>query len=198
MNQPSPEQATRRMIGLAVATGGPQALAEILAGLPREFALPILVVIIMDVAYLRNFVAWLDERSLLKVTVAAEGDVPEPGHVYVASGDPDLFIVQGSLRLRPGGSDDQPRNVLFRSMARDLGPGAIAVVLTGMGRDGAEGLKEVRDAGGTTIGQDEATSLISDTPRFAVEINAAREVLPLKEIAPRLLTLATPGPAALS
>ena len=197
MDQPSQEQETRRMIGLVAATGGPQALVEILAGLPREFALPILVVMSMHGDYLRTFVAWLDERCLLKVTVAEDGDVPEPGQVYVASGDPYLLIVQGSLRLQPGGSDYQPKNVLFRSMARDLGRGAIAVILTGMGSDGAEGMKEVRDAGGYTIAQDESTSLVYSTPRFAVEINAACESLPLKEIAPRLLALAAPGPAGL-
>ena len=190
MNQPPQDQGARRMVGLVAATGGPRALLEILGGLPRDFPLPILVVMCMHVDYLRNFVAVLGERSSRKVTVAEDGDVPQPGEVYVASGDPDLLIVQGRLRLQPGGSDDQSKNVLFRSMARDLGPGAIAVVLTGMGRDGAEGLKEVRDVGGYTIAQDEETSLVPAAPRFAIEINAACEVLPLNEIASRLMTLA--------
>lgn len=190
MDQPSQEPGACRMVGLVAATGGPGALMEILAGLPRDFPLPILVVVGMHVDYLRNFVAVLDEKSPLKVGVATEGDRPRPGRVYVGSGDPDLLIVQGRLRLQPGGSDYRPKDALFRSMAQDLGSGAIAVVLTGLGRDGTQGLKEVRDAGGFTIAQDEATSVVYAAPRFAVENNAVCEVLPLNEIAPKLLTLA--------
>jgi two-component system chemotaxis response regulator CheB len=185
------------VIGIVAATGGPQALVEILGGLPRELALPILIVMSMPPDFLKGWVAWLDERCLLKVTAAEDGDVPEPGHVYVASGDPRLVIVQGYLRLQPSGSDLQPKNMLFHSMARDLGPGAVAVILTGMGSDGAEGMKAVRDAGGYTIAQDEATSIVYGTPRSAVKIDAACESLPLKEIAPRLLALAAAGPAGL-
>lgn len=169
-------------------------MVEILAGLPREFALPILVVMSMRDDYLKTFVAWLDDRCLLKVTIAENEDVPEPGNVYVASGDPYLLIVQGYLRLEPSGPDYQAKNVLFRSMARDLGPGAIAVILTGMGSDGAEGMKEVRDAGGYTIVQDQFTSHIYGTARVAVEINAPCESLPLQEIASRLLALVAAGP----
>jgi two-component system chemotaxis response regulator CheB len=190
MDRTSREPETRRAVGIVAGTGGPQALAEILAGLSRDFTAPILVVMSMRGYLLAPFVAWLGERCPLEVTVAADGDDPEPGRVYVGSGDPHLLIEQGRLRLRPGGSGDQPKDALFRSMARDLGPRAIAVVLTGMGRDGAEGMKEVRDAGGFTIAQDESTSLVYSTPRFAVEANAARESLPLEAIAPGLLELA--------
>jgi two-component system chemotaxis response regulator CheB len=184
------------VIGIVAATGGPQALAEILAGLPRDFALPILVVQSMPDQNLGSFIAWLAEKCLIPVTAAVDGQEPEPGKVYLAGTDRNLLIEKGKLRLIE--REDRiynSKDVLFRSMARDLGAEAIAVVLTGMGSDGAQGMKEVRDAGGYTIAQDKSTSLVYSTPRFAVEIDAACESLPLKEIAPRLLTLVAHGSA---
>jgi len=184
---------TPRLIGIVAATGGPHALAEILGGLPREFGLPILVIMSMYDDFPKIFVPWLQDRCLLQVKVAEDGQTPEPGKVYVASGDSHLLVEREHLRLVPAGSDHQPKDVLFRSMARNLGPGAIAVILTGLGRDGAEGMKEVRDAGGYTIAQDESTSVVYSTPRFAVELDAACESLSLQEMAPRLLDLVGTG-----
>jgi two-component system chemotaxis response regulator CheB len=198
MDRPSREQATRRVIGIVAGSGGPQALVEILAGLPGNFALPILVVQPMPDQNLGSYIAWIARKCPIPVTAAMDRQVPEPGKVYVAGTDHNLLIEQGNLRLIE--REDRiydPKDVLFRSMARDLGAGSIAVVLTGMGRDGAQGMKEVRDAGGYTIAQDEFTSRVYSTPRFAVEINAACESLPLKEIAPRLLTLVADGTAGL-
>ena len=197
MDQPSQGQGTRRMIGIVAASGGVAAVPKILAGLPREFTVPIVVVQAIPPHYLDPLVAKFGKGCLLNVVAAEDGQVPEPGKVYVATGSPYLVLEKGCLRFEPSDRNYQSNNVLFRSMARELGPGAIAVILTGMGRDGAEGMKEVRDAGGYTIAQDESTSVVYSKPRFAVEINAACESLPLKEIAPRLLALAAPGPAGL-
>ncbi len=89
----------------------------------------------------------------------------------------------------------KPRNALFRSMARDVGSGALAVILTGMGSDGAEGMKEVHDAGGYTIVQDRSTSVVYGTADFGVQLNAVCESLPIHEIAPRLVNLVATSPS---
>jgi chemotaxis response regulator CheB len=189
----STSNRTPRLIGMVAGAGGLQALAKILGRLPQEFATPILVVMSMRADFVQPIVAWLGDRCLLEISVAEDGHVPEPGKVYLASDDPQMVIEKGCIRLEPGGTNLQPKDALFRSMARGSGQGAIAVILTGMGRDGAEGMKEVRDSGGYTIAQDESTSMVYSMPRFAVEINAACESLPIEEITPRLVDLVAFG-----
>ena len=185
-----------RMIGIVSASGGLSALPEMLGSLPREFPVPILVVPGIHGNYLSQFVARLDLKCRLQVIVAEEGQVPEPGSVYVASGTTCMLTVQGCLRLERGVTfyKREPKNALFRSMAREMGSGAVAVILTGMGADGALGMREVRDAGGYTIVQDRATSLVYGTAQFADGLNAVCESLPLREIAPRLVALVGTGP----
>jgi two-component system chemotaxis response regulator CheB len=195
MNQPSRQLGTPCLVGIVAATGGPQALREILSGLPSNFPVPILVVQSIHPDYLGELVERLNDRCLLEVVAAEDGQVPEPGKVYVASGDPCLLVVQHRLRLeRPEPrSNFHYKSALFRSMAEDQGSGAVAVILTGMGTDGAEGMKAVRDAGGYTIVQDEHTSVVFVTAEHAIRLNAACESLPLQEIGPRLVALAAGG-----
>ena len=195
MNQSSVEPGTLRLIGFVAATGGPQALMEILGGLPHNFPVPIVVVQSIHPDYLDKLVARLDDRCPLHVIAAKDGQVPEPGMVYVASDDPCLVVVQRRLRLERGYSVSKrkSKDALFRSMSRDLGSGALAVILTGMGVDGAEGMTEIRDAGGYTIVQDRATSVVYGPADVAVRRHAACESLPIQEIAPRLLALTASG-----
>lgn len=191
MDQPTREPGTVRLIGMVAASGGFQALPEILGSLPREFPVPILVLQKMLPDHLKQFADRLDEKCLLQVTIPEDGQVLEPGHVYVASDDLGMVVVQGRLRLDRPNRDcyREAANALFRSMARDVGSGALAVILTGLGSNCAEGMKEVRDAGGYTIVQDEATSVVYWMAKFAVRLNAVCESLPLQEIAPRLVEL---------
>jgi two-component system, chemotaxis family, protein-glutamate methylesterase/glutaminase len=180
------------LMGIVASTGGPDALVKVLGGLSPRFPLPILLVQHITASFLKGFVAWLDDLCPLSVTVAREWQVPEPGKVYVAPEDRHLVIEQGSLRLEGGPSVCAQRpsgTVLFRSMARDLGPRALAVLLTGMGEDGAEGMRNVRAAGGYTIAEDESTAVVYGMPAAAVRFNAVCESLPLPEIAPRLREL---------
>ena len=137
----------------------------------------------------------LDAKSQLQVIAAADGEVPAPGRVYVAANDPGLFIRQGRVRFLRRRSDCLCRvtDVLFCSMAWDQKSGAVAVILDKLGLDGAEGMKEVREAGGYTIVQDRSTSIVYGAAKFAVGINAACESLPVQEIAPRLVGLVTPA-----
>jgi two-component system chemotaxis response regulator CheB len=187
------------LIGIVASTGGPQALTEILGRLPGAFSVPIMVVQSIHPDCLTQLVTRLGANCLLRVSAALDGQVPLPGTVYVASEDSGLLIIHGRLRLKRGdrGSGHEPRNALFRSMAHELGNAALAVILTGIGADGALGMDEIREAGGYTIVQDRPTSVIYGTARVAVGRSAACESLPIQEIAPRLVELtATGGPGS--
>jgi len=185
-----------RAIAIGVSTGGPAALVEILRGLPREFPIPILLVIHIGRLFAPAFAEWLDGQSPIHVGYAAEGELLPPlgrGTVLMASPDSHLVLRQGKLRLTrdPERHSCRPSvDVLFASLAQELGADCAACLLTGMGKDGAEGLLAIRRAGGTTIAQDEATSVVFGMPREAILLGAAQQVLPLEKIAPALGALA--------
>jgi two-component system chemotaxis response regulator CheB len=187
---------TFRLLGLVASTGGPQALAAFLGALPASFPLPIALVQHITPSFLDGFVAWLGTVCPFAVVLAQEGDWARPGRVYVPPVDHHLCVEGTVLRLdrsepvcvqRPSGT------VLFRSMARTLGSRALAVLLTGMGEDGAEGMAEVRAAGGYTIAEDEATAVVYGMPGAAVRLGAVCETLPLPAIAGRVLALVANG-----
>jgi two-component system chemotaxis response regulator CheB len=196
MDQSSRQPGAPCLIGIVASTGGPEALGEILGGLPPNFSVPILVVQSIHPDYLGKLITRLNDRCLLPIIAAQDGQMPEPGWVYVASDDPCLLVVQGRLRLERGEprSNRDPKSTLFRSMARDQGSGAVAVILTGMGTDGAEGMKAVRDAGGYTIVQDRSTSVVYGPANVAVRLDAACESLQLQGIAHKLLSVIASGP----
>jgi two-component system chemotaxis response regulator CheB len=197
MREPSREPVRPRLIGIASSAGGLQPLEEILSNLPHKFPVPILALPSINPDYVSSLAARLDAKSRLQVIAAEDGQAPAPGCVYVAANDPGVLIMQGRLRFLRRKSDWCHRRVkdaLFCSMAWDLGCRALAVILDGLGSDGAEGMREVRDNGGYTIVQDRSTSMIYGTAKFAVEIDAACESLPVREIAPRFVALVTPGP----
>ena len=180
------------MVGLAASTGGPGALAIVLAGLGGLEA-PVLVVQHLHPDFIDGFVKHLARSSALPVCVARDGVRAEPG--VVAVGPPDVH-----LRIAPGAMlrlDPEPRRLhrpsadeLFGSMARLDPGGAIGVLMTGMGDDGATGLLAMRRAGAHTIAQDEATSAVYGMPRAAAQNGAAVQVLPLDAIAPAVLRFA--------
>ena len=189
------ENATRRrleqpaaVIGLAASTGGPRALSAVLASLPASYPIPVLVVQHISAGFTEAFAHWLDSDIPLPVRVAAEGDALAPG-VWVAPEGRHL-AVRDALRLEPPGTAQHvpSADVLFTSLAASIGSGAVVVVLTGMGADGAEGLRAVREAGGLTIAQDAESSAIYGMPKAAAE-QGAKLVLPLDEIGPALARL---------
>jgi two-component system chemotaxis response regulator CheB len=185
-----------RAVAIGVSTGGPAALIEILRGLPRGFPLPILLVIHIGKLFAPAFAEWLDGQSPVRVAYAADGDPLPPfgeGGVLMASPDNHLVLRQGRLRLTqdPERHSCRPSvDVLFASVAQELGADCVACLLTGMGKDGAEGLLAIRRAGGRTIAQDEATSVVFGMPREAILLGAVEQVLPLEKIAPALAALA--------
>ena len=183
-----------RALGVVASTGGPKALVDLLGGLGPDFPLPILLVQHITASFLGGFVAWLDGACPFQVVIAKDDEVPAPGKVYMAPADRHLTLAGGCLRTDGGDPVCAQRpsgTVLLRAMARSLGPGALGVLLTGMGEDGAEGLLEVRQAGGYTLAEDASTAVVYGMPAAAVERGAVCESLPLPAIAPRVLELVT-------
>jgi len=188
--------ATRGLIAIGASTGGPAAVREILRGLPPDFPLPILFVLHLGKTFAGSFAEWLDAQSGVRVAYARDGEaLPKPGRGRVIMAPPDRHLVlrQGKLRLTsdPERFSCRPSvDVLFESIALEAAADCAAVLLTGMGRDGAQGLLAIRGRGGATIAQDEASSVVYGMPREAAELGAAERVLPLQQIAPALLRLA--------
>ncbi|PUE02052.1 MAG: hypothetical protein C3L25_02065 [Candidatus Sedimenticola endophacoides] len=156
--------------------------------------MPILCVQHISPGFVGQLVDWLDRSCRLRVEVAVNGVEPMPGHVYFAPERLHLGLdPAGRIRLSAGEPEEGQRpavNVLFRALAQQYGPATLAVLLTGMGRDGASGLLRVAEAGGHTIAQDEQSCVIFGMPKEAIALGAARQVLPLAEMAPLLEQLA--------
>jgi two-component system chemotaxis response regulator CheB len=181
-----------RVIGIGASTGGPPVLQSILSGLPRDFAAPLVIVQHIARGFLPGMVEWLNQTTGLHVHVAAHGVAPERGHAYIAPDDFHLGVsAAGRLVLsrEPAESGLRPAvSFLFRSLADNLGANAVGVLLTGMGRDGADELKRLRDLGALTIAQDRETCVVHGMPGAAIEIGAAAQVLPADRISAALIT----------
>lgn len=173
----------RGIIAIGASTGGPQALAAVL---PRGMELPAPVVIVqhIDRAFAPGLAEWLARETGHAVTIAQDGQAPTVGMVHVACSDDHLVLEGGRFahRAEPRTLAHRPSvDVFFESLVGQ--PRGVAVLLTGMGRDGAEGLRALRRAGWHTIAQDEATSVVWGMPGAAVALGAAVEVLPINRIA---------------
>jgi two-component system chemotaxis response regulator CheB len=186
-----------RAVLIASSTGGPRALDGLLPDLRRRVELPVLVVQHMPPPFTRSLAESLARRVGGPVVEAADGEAVQPGTVYVAPGGRHLVLRNHGGRLLTGLNDQPPENhcrpsadVLFRSAAAALGGAAVAVVLTGMDRDGAAGLQPLKRAGAYVIAQDEATSVVWGMPGNVVRAGLADEVLPLADIAAAVQALA--------
>lgn len=186
---PAPAPARISVVGIAGSTGGPVALATVLGALPAGFAAPVVVVQHLARGFAESFARWLDRSSPLRVAVAREGEVLAPGEVRIAPDDAHLVVDRaGCVRFDRAPAIDGHRpsaSRLFSSLA-SLGPRAAGVVLSGMGRDGASGLVELRRAGGFVLAQDEATSVVFGMPRAARDAGAVSELASPERIAARL------------
>jgi two-component system chemotaxis response regulator CheB len=184
-----PRSAT--VVGVGASTGGPPALVTVLSDLPEDFRIPVLVVQHIAPGFTDGLVTWLDSRIALPVRVARAGAAAERG-VWFAPDDAHLRL-KPSMRLA---TDSKTRrgphrpslNVLFESLAATAAAGTVGVVLTGMGRDGADGVQAIRSAGGLVIAQDEASSAVFGMPHAAIEAGADL-VLPLVEVGAALRSL---------
>lgn len=180
------------LIALGASTGGVEAIRAVLSGMPVDCP-PIVIAQHMPAGFTSRFAARLDELSEIKV-VEAEDRMPlETGHAYVARGDYHLRVERTSGQLKCRLTQDELTSghrpsvdVLFESVAKNVGPMAVGCILTGMGRDGARGLKLMRDAGAYTIGQSKTSALVYGMPRVAFEEGAVVEQAPVEAITARI------------
>jgi two-component system chemotaxis response regulator CheB len=182
--------ARAKVVAIAASTGGPAALHRILSELPQRFPLPILVVQHMSPGFTEGLVRWLGANCPLTVRIPADGEPLSAGHVYVAPSDVHLGVTaRPAIALSAADSIHGFRpsaTHLFDSVAKAFRAEAIAVMLTGMGEDGVEGLRSIRRAGGMIIAQDETTSVIFGMPGAAIAAGLADLVLPLDDISGHL------------
>jgi two-component system response regulator WspF len=181
------------LVVIGASAGGPAAVAKVLSQLPADFSAPIVIVQHVDSQFSQGLAEWLDYQTPLQVRLAAEGDRPSPAVVLLAANDNHL-VFESPTRLTytryPLESSYRPSvDVFFKSVAGFWRGEVIAIILTGMGRDGAEGLRAVHEKGHHTIAQDRATSAVYGMPKAAVELQAATEILPLEQIGPRIANL---------
>jgi two-component system chemotaxis response regulator CheB len=192
-----PEGKRGRVVAIATSTGGPPALNRIFSELPGDFPAPILVVQHMLKGFMNEFASWMNGNSSLRIKVAAEGEELASGTVYLAGYDRHLGVSDRSTLFyssdEPIGSFRPSGTFLFESVAKAYGPSALALVLTGMGSDGVAGLKAVKEAGGRVIAQDQASSVIFGMPGEAIKTGYTDMILPLEEIAPRLMEMISLG-----
>jgi len=196
VREPVSGQTRPRILVIGVSTGGPTALAEVLAGLPGRFPLPVLVVQHMPPVFTRLLAERLDTLCPLRVREAAPGDRVEAGTILIAPGDFHLKVVAGGIPPHICLDQSPPQNqcrpavdVLFESVAGVYGRAAIAAVLTGMGTDGLLGARLLKGKGATVIAQDEASSVVWGMPGAVVREGLADRVVPLAGMARELLRL---------
>ncbi len=180
-----------KVLAIGASTGGPSAFEKILFNLPANFPMPVICAQHISEGFLEGMVNWLDSHCALKVKIAQVGDLPQAGTIYFA---PEMRHLELDSHGRFVYAQSTPTRaycpsitMLFKSIARFYGKTCIGVLLTGMGNDGAEGMKAMFDNEALTIAQDESSSIIFGMPKEAIDLGAARYVLPLKDIAPFLL-----------
>jgi chemotaxis response regulator CheB len=183
----------QRLLAIGSSTGGPAALAILLAGLPKNFPAAVVIVQHVDERFAKGMAEWLNRDSPLPVRVAQEGDRLVAGTVLLACTN-DHLILKAADRV---GYTEAPRDFVYRpsvdvffdSVSEHWRGETMAVLLTGMGRDGAKGLLTLRSKGNYTIAQDQATCAVYGMPKAAAMLGAAVDILPIERIAPRLIDM---------
>jgi two-component system chemotaxis response regulator CheB len=185
------------IVVIGISTGGPNALREVFAKISPELGRPVVVVQHMPAGFTEEFAASLDRICPLEVKEAADGDILKPGRVLIAPGDWHIVVEKRPLasvvRINQDPAENGHRpsaDVLFRSVAREYGNKALAVIMTGMGKDGARELGSIYREGGLTLGQDEESSVVYGMPKVAFEMGSVMEQVSLGRMAERISTLA--------
>ena len=188
------------LIAIGASTGGPQAILTVLSALPKPFPGALVIVQHVDGEFSAGLASWLADTSGLRVELARTGSVPTAGMALLAGTEEHLVMAAGgSLRYTPIPRELAYRpsvDVLFSSLVTHWKTPGVAALLTGMGRDGAQGLKKLRQAGWLTIAQDEASSVVYGMPKAAAQLGAAARVLALVDIAPEIANFAVRRSAA--
>jgi two-component system chemotaxis response regulator CheB len=190
VTRPAPRGQRIAAVLIGSSTGGPNALAEVVAGLPASFPVPILVVQHMPEVFTKLLAERLDARCLATVVEAHEGDAVVPGTMYIAQGGTHFSVRREGVGVVAECGDGPPENfcrpavdVLFRSAVQVWGGGLLAVMLTGMGSDGLEGSRRLVEAGGTVLAQDEDSSVVWGMPGAVAKAGLATKLLPLSGVA---------------
>jgi len=188
----APKSRTKRsVVAIAASTGGPSAISSLLIRLPKDYPCSIVIVQHMPPVFTRSFAERLDTECALAVKEGQNRDILEPGVAIVIPGDFHGVVEEDrTIRLFRGLKSTESvlrHDFLFQSVAEVFGPRSVGVILTGMGMDGARGLKAIKDSGGLTIAQDEDTSVVFGMPKSALDIKAVDSTLPLQRIPEVLL-----------
>ncbi len=186
---------TDAIIALGASTGGTEAIKEVLAALPPD-APGMVIAQHIPGSFSAAFAKRVNNMSAINVSEACDGQQILPGHAFIAPGDQHLMVVRNGARYHcklnngPAVNRHKPSvDVLFRSVAQAAGPNAVGVLLTGMGDDGARGMQEMQETGAVTLAQDEKTSIVWGMPGSAVKLGAADHILPLNQVAKKILGL---------
>lgn len=180
------------LVAIGSSTGGPSALLTIFEQLPEDFPVPIVVAQHIADGFVPGLVSWLNTGSKIKIIAAEAGMIPEPGAAYISPTGVNIALEGKAIVLREPGPEHlyiPSADTLFDSVAHAYGKRCIGVILTGMGADGARGLKQLHSRGAITIAQDEETCTVYGMPKAAVELGAADRVLPIQGIGPALVEL---------
>lgn len=189
-----PAPARIDLLAIGASTGGPNALAELFAGLPADFPVPIVIVQHMPPMFTQMLAERLTRNSRIPTVEAASGMELEPGKAWIAPGDYHLTLAREGIRIRTKTQQEPPENAcrpavdpLLRSVASIYGPHSLAVILTGMGQDGLRGCEAIRAVGGQILVQDEASSVVWGMPGFVARAGLADKVLPLSLLASEIV-----------
>jgi two-component system, chemotaxis family, protein-glutamate methylesterase/glutaminase len=190
-----PSRTRDRIVAIGSSTGGTEAIRTVLGGLPADCP-AVVIAQHIPAAFSAPFTRRMDSLAAMSVIEPVDGQQIKPGHVYIAPGGKHLLVERDAARYLCRLNDGPPVNrhrpsvdVLFRSVAQNVGANAVGVILTGMGDDGARGLKEMRDAGAATLAQDEASSVVWGMPGAAVKLGGVGDILPLDRVAEAIMRL---------
>ncbi len=184
---PKPARMDFPLVAIGSSTGGPKALATILSALPEKFSAAIVIIQHVDQRFAEELANWLDKQTSLYVSIANQGEMPEPGKVFLAGTNDHLVLDNHGKFSYIAEPKDYPYrpsvDTFFQSLYNNWAAKDTAILLTGMGKDGAEGLLGLKESGWLTIAQDEASSIVYGMPKAAADINAAKKILDPTKIA---------------
>ena len=187
-NYPKPE-----MIVIGASTGGPSAILHFIKELPHDLTIPIVIVQHMPDEFIKGFTHWLAKSTPLKVLIAHDGQVIDKGNIIIAPGHANLSIIRKNYEFIAQLSTDEKQSrympsvdILFESVAKAVGKQTLGIILTGMGNDGAKGLLAIRQAGGITFVQDEASAIVFGMPQAAIQCGAVQKIVPLANLATKV------------
>lgn len=188
-----PVRSESPIVAIGSSTGGPKALATIVSALPANFIASVVIIQHVDQRFAEELATWLNKQTSLTVTIAVHGESPQAGNIYLAGTNDHLIIDRSGRFAYVAEPRDYPYrpsvDAFFQSLAENRPGRDTAVLLTGMGRDGAEGLLKLKNQGWFTIAQDEASSIVYGMPKAAVELDAAKKILTPEKIAQELTLL---------